>query len=636
MEMAVGPSTISDILQHLRRGAWLVPLFQRDFVWTVQAVKDFADSIVKTRPVGMITLWAQADDAALPLEPLSVPDIGADNTSSEIKFMVDQGTRTQKYYAILDGKQRCTALALVFAGLRPENRRAKLAGRFFFDVTVNEDENPVTFLKDAEITRRNLKSDAECFAKGLFPFTSSKQNESLSWQWIRYVQEVRNANNYGQGAIPSEGELARRERLLKEAYDGINNTRFAVLTVPDNYRLDEICEIFDKLNTTGTKVSTVDLIHSWLYAETAGSSNLISLRDWMVSIRERDGAIGWIDPESRPELSAQLATAAYVALDSKPAARSAGGASRRQVTSIKAADLLATPSEHWRSVVANEDSVCAFLSDMQTVVAGAAFPWTAAPYPAAATIYFGLRWHQLFEPNPDRTWTTQDLNAVFKAFFWRNALATRYDQGFLSQVGSDMSTIRKWLDSKRAGHESEWRAMVCTRLEELIPSTDFPRARLIKLLTGGKLSGALQKALTLPLIAGVKRDLLDQNIRLGYPDAQEPEMHHIFPLGWCNSNQHGALLEYLDPEQSGADYARSVANLVPLSRKSNNEWKAKVPGQALLERSISFDQVAPLLTACFIDREAYGYLVAKQPDPGAFWERRAQLFADHLLALTTF
>ena len=110
------------------------------------------------------------------------------------------------------------------------------------------------------------------------------------------------------------------------------------------------------------------------------------------------------------------------------------GLASGQISSLKAADLLATPASHWRLIMANDDLLASFLGDFQKVVAGGAFPYISSPYPITAAIYVGLRWHLHFD-RPE--WGQDDLNSLYRAFFWRNALANRYDQGFLTKIEKD-------------------------------------------------------------------------------------------------------------------------------------------------------------------------------------------------------
>lgn len=626
MEIAVSAVSIPDIQVNMRKGSWLVPHFQREFVWSVAAVRDLLVSIVKTRPVGMITLWAQADDSGLPLEPISVPD--NPDEGGKYKFIVDPATRTNKYFAILDGKQRCTAVAIAFGGLAPDDRRSRFAGRFFLDANSDDEEGSVAFYKESEIAKLGLNSDGRAIGKGYFPFASSQDEESLAWQWIRYIQEIRNPANYSPDAMPSSQELDRRERIVKKAFEGINNTRFAVLVVPDNYRLDEICDIFDKLNTTGTKVSTVDLIHSWLYADTAGSKDgPVNLRQWMAGMEGEDGAVGWIDGRRRPELAVQFVTAAYAALDQKPAPR--GGGLAKNFVSIKSSDLLATPTVHWLNVISRSSDVARLLHDMQRAVIGAEFPWTDAPYPAASTVYFACAWKRETEPESARGWAVQDLDKLFRAFYWRNAMSSRYDQGFLTKVDKDIKFVLDVLGRRSSESEAEWTAALVERIDGYFKSSAPSQSDLESLLKRGRHAGALQKALILPMLARVRRDLLNPSHALGFPDGESSEIHYFFPVAWLAKNKN--LFHKFDSIEF--NYVQSIVNLIPLSRASNNLWKSRHPAQVAIERNISYDEVSGILSAACIDHRAFELAVGPSPDPVAFWEHRARLYAEEIVQL---
>ncbi len=629
MESTVSSASIPEILKNIEKGSWLVPHFQRDFVWNTTAVRDLLASMVRGRPVGMITLWAQADDTDLPLEPISVPDSPNDE-DTRFKYLVPLGTRTNKYFAILDGKQRCTSIAMAFTGLRPDNRKSRYCGRYFLDVNNDDPDGLVVYLKETEISKMKIESDRAAIGAGYYPFQRSKPDESLSWQWIRYIQELKNKDNYSVEL--SLDEIARRERILKRAYDGINDTRFAVLIVPDSYKLDEICDIFDKLNTTGTKVSTVDLIHSWLYADTAGMlGGPLNLRKWIRSMEEEDGAVGWADLNRRPELMAQFVTAAYCTLDKKPPPRQQGGAIRT-ISSIKSGDLLATPSQHWINIISRQNEFTLYLGDMQKAIIDNPFPWHDAPYPAASTIYFAIRWKYETELKSSCVWDKDDLNSAFRAFYWRNALASRYDQGVLTKVESDTRFLQEILEKRASEQKTEWLLKLEERINAHFKANQPQRSEIELQLKRGRLSGAAQKALLLPMVARIRKDLLNPKQEIGFPDSEPVEIHHFFPSAWCSNNKH-LNLNSNDDDGTELMIPQSIVNLFPLSRTSNNDWKACHPAQIFSERNITFDDVSSILIPAGIDSEAFDMAAGDRPNPMAFWERRSRLYAEQLIQL---
>src|SRR5687767_5696785 len=108
MDLQVSALSIEAVLSNLMDKNWLVPQFQREFVWEVNDVIALATSILEGRPIGMATLWTQTPDSVLDLEPISIPD------SPGIKYYSKSTTEPLQVQAIIDGKQRCTAIAMAF------------------------------------------------------------------------------------------------------------------------------------------------------------------------------------------------------------------------------------------------------------------------------------------------------------------------------------------------------------------------------------------------------------------------------------------------------------------------------------------------------------------------------------------
>ena len=254
-ELEVNSITIGDLLDKLRTREWMIPAFQRNFVWTINDVSSLVYSILERRPIGMVTLWKRLDDSELPLVPVSIRDRGG--PTELLGAEKPPATR----YAVLDGRQRCTAIAIAFGGLRPTDGRLRLCGRFFLNVAAEEESKRIEFVREADVAKRGLNSDAGAIGAGKFPLSSSKPNESLMQQWYRYSQAIKDSDNYPNSELPEQDELKRRNEILARSFQGLVETKLAVYVVPASYSLPEICEIFEVLNTTGTKVSTVDLIH---------------------------------------------------------------------------------------------------------------------------------------------------------------------------------------------------------------------------------------------------------------------------------------------------------------------------------------------------------------------------------------
>lgn len=632
MSEIVSSINISTLLEKLKRGEWLVPEFQREFVWEVPSITALASSIIESKPIGMATVWEQEEDYNLDLNHIWLNDWDRDAHQTGRVYYGDPEKKPSKVFAILDGRQRSTAIAIAFGGFRPKTGTYKYAGRFFIDVKAKDDHERIVFIKDTELKKREIFSDRAAILKGLYPLVSFTEEKDLFSQWIDYMQAVKDPEYYENGVLPSDEEINKADKILRDALSGIRSTELAVYRVPPKYDLGTICDIFETLNTTGTIVSKVDLIHSWLYADTAklGLPEPLLLREWMSDLGEVDGAVGWAVPERRPELVAQMATACHVAAEKKYDPRPLKGSKVVPITSVKSPDLLATPTKHWMDFVNNKETIAKYLGDFQEVVADGPFPFDQCPYPISSCIYVALRWHKEFD---GAQWDISHLNSLYRSFFWRNALSGRYDQGFLTQLGTDIATLKHFLNSIST-YETihHWAKDINSKLENYMDKDVPSKEQFVKKLTNGRPAGAFQSAVVLAMQPRMKKDFVSR-LQMGYPSEHKIELHHIYPKSWCKNNITLKMKDELDPDNLGIDWVNSMANMMPLMRESNKEWSARSPAVYLDEKSVQYYAVEDSALPAMIDENGFEMLSKESTKPKDFWEYRASFMADYLLRL---
>lgn len=631
-QLQVQDVNIPTLLSKLKQKEWLIPQFQRDFVWTNAQVIALANSVIDARPIGMVTLWEQNSEATLTLEPIAIADWDPALNATGQKSYASEGPLPGKFYAVLDGRQRSTALALTFGGLRATSGVYRHAGSYFLDVTATQESERVKFFTQKEVIKRNLNTKAGAIGAGYFPLGVDDPAEMMQ-QWMNYLQDIYRSEFYPDGKIPSDDELSRRNSILSKAFAGIMNTKMAVYIVPPSYDLAQICDIFDTLNTTETKVSTIDLIHSGLFNDTVGDAGgPLLLRDEIDSLGELDGAVGWASSNNRPELIAQFAAATHVALDAKPEPKKIGGAKDYKISSVKAGDLLAIPSSFWRTILENKPKFASFIGDFQNVVTGGRFGMAQCPYPASAAIYVALRWHLEFEANASTHWTHDDLGRLYCAFFWRNVLHSRYDQGFLTQIGTDLKEMKAFLNRKTIHvSDSEWRKSANEWLDENVkirPSKEDIRDAI----TDGGEKGAMRRAALLMLYARADKDLINHSFDISH-ESGAMDLHHIYPKDWCKNNAGGLAQAVLNSDKAGRDWVDSAANLMPMHRKTNNEWRKQSPG-TFLSGKCDFDDDPNLWTRYYIDREAFELLLKGEASVADFWNRRADAITEDIFSRT--
>ena len=214
-KLTVTETTVPVLLKSLLHGEWQVPKFQRDFVWSNSAAISLVNSIIDAKPVGMITLWEQEDHSDLELEHISIPDWIDGKTGP--RYYGEPHAKTGRYYAVLDGRQRSTALALAFGGLRAQSGNYRNAARFFLDVCAKDDNERVLCLSTREIQKRHLTTNAACISQGLFPLEVSDP-EKIYNTWMDYLQAIGDPKNYPNQQLPPRGGsvcLNSRQGFLK-------------------------------------------------------------------------------------------------------------------------------------------------------------------------------------------------------------------------------------------------------------------------------------------------------------------------------------------------------------------------------------------------------------------------------------
>ncbi len=207
---------VSEILNHVDLGFIALPVFQRGFVWNRTQVKRLFYSMYRSRPVGSLLVW--------PTQLGSV-DVRGDVAPGHSPVRM-----------LLDGQQRVTTLYGVIKGAPPPffdgNAGAFRDLRFHLETEAFEFFQPIAMRNDprwVDVTAVMAASDDEF---GDLANDAAGENLDL---WKRYNQRL--------------GKLRRiRERDLHEEVVSI-----------EEHSIDDIVEIFNDVNSRGTKLTAGDL-----------------------------------------------------------------------------------------------------------------------------------------------------------------------------------------------------------------------------------------------------------------------------------------------------------------------------------------------------------------------------------------
>lgn len=223
------------ILDQVDLGAIALPEFQRGYVWSRDQVRSLMDSLYQEHPVGGLLVWITESESAearghQPLQPGVV-------------------------HLLLDGQQRITSLYGIIRGMPPE----------FFD----GDEKVFTGLYF------NLENET-------FEFYSPRKMENNPL-WINVTDLMRNGVAAGIKALMHDEEIPQEkletymDRL--NAITSITKREFHIdeVTGPDK-TIDVVVDIFNRVNSGGTKLSKGDLALAHICAKWPDARNELKVR----------------------------------------------------------------------------------------------------------------------------------------------------------------------------------------------------------------------------------------------------------------------------------------------------------------------------------------------------------------------
>lgn len=235
---------ISTILDHIDSGHMALPEFQRGYVWGREQVRGLFTSLYKRHPVGGLLVWAT--------EAKSATHRGdGDLASGVVKLL-------------LDGQQRMTSLYGVARGRPPTffdgNAQAFTGLRFHLDEEVFEFWQPV-----------KMKDEPLWVDVSALMVSGQKGSEEL-------VEALGARPEIGMKALKYSSRISR---LL-----GILDIDLHVEEVTgEDKTLDVVVDIFNKVNSGGTKLSKGDLALAKVCAEWPEARNEMKsrLKSWQAA-----------------------------------------------------------------------------------------------------------------------------------------------------------------------------------------------------------------------------------------------------------------------------------------------------------------------------------------------------------------
>lgn len=222
--------SVHAILGHIEAEDFVIPEIQRPFVWKRSQVRDLIDSLYNGYPTGYIITWKN-------------PDV-----------KTKDGGKANGKKVLIDGQQRVTALM------------AAISGKEVLDDDFNKERIKIAFnpLAEDETKRFAVQDASHLKDKKWIPDISvvfEPEFDPFEFS-IRYCED-------NEGVKPNVVNNAVMELR------SIANRQIGVIELDASLEIDEVTEIFIRINSKGTALSQSDFVMSKMAADTDHNGSLM-------------------------------------------------------------------------------------------------------------------------------------------------------------------------------------------------------------------------------------------------------------------------------------------------------------------------------------------------------------------------
>lgn len=257
--------TIKETIKRIDSGKMYLPALQRKFVWKAEQIIKLFDSILRGYPIGTFLFWNLADAENIHEYSFYKFLTHYDEDSSKHNELAPfpQLENKEGYYGVLDGQQRLSSIYLALQGtykFRKYRERyarerklcinlAKEAKKHGYD----EEDDELTYSLD-------FRTDTE--------INEYKDNEYwIEVKKILMFNDIEDANDMADTIIEENPKLNSLKKIIRTNLRRIYDILCGENKIINFYNvkqksLDEILDIFVRVNSGGTVLTKTDLLMS--------------------------------------------------------------------------------------------------------------------------------------------------------------------------------------------------------------------------------------------------------------------------------------------------------------------------------------------------------------------------------------
>lgn len=253
------PITICQAIERIRKTEYLLPAFQREFVWSPDQIEKLFDSLMKGYPISSMLFWKVKGNTKTDFRfyQFIKQFIQYHKTHNEL-MKTDQ---INDFHAILDGQQRLTALYIGLCGsyAYKEYRRSWEYSEWSFPTrylylniskTYTEEENDREFI--FLFVDKNESQEKDLFI----------DNAGCKWFRVGRILSL-HQGDYDLDDFSDENELDKDSKKMLKRLDKVIHTDLNInFYEEDDQKPDKAVNIFVRINSGGTHLSFSDILMS--------------------------------------------------------------------------------------------------------------------------------------------------------------------------------------------------------------------------------------------------------------------------------------------------------------------------------------------------------------------------------------
>jgi len=274
--------TIAETVEVIRKNELFLPALQRKFVWDTPQIEGLFDSIMQGFPIGTFLLWELNDQTA----------INSNVFYNFIKHYDTRYSRNQKaslsskksIVSVLDGQQRLTSLNIALNGTytyktprkRFDNPEAYPKRVLFLNLLPRTGEDFKYEFKFLPDTDKSNQPDKLWY----------KVNEVLSWEDASSIdEEYRKLKEraHDKKLVTTNSPVIKK--TLRTLYRRIRIDDPLMCFTLKDMGIDDVLDIFIRVNSGGTQLSKTDLLMSTITASWENARDRVE--DLLKSINEQ-------------------------------------------------------------------------------------------------------------------------------------------------------------------------------------------------------------------------------------------------------------------------------------------------------------------------------------------------------------